>query len=100
MKIVFVILGGILLAQSCVTTSDARPNNNQPSSVRTTIPTRIIISSVAKEKRVVRRTARYGDTTSIRVSDLGDIPAQYSGAPPIFVPACRAKTASGHRQTF
>jgi hypothetical protein len=34
MKIVFLILGGILLAQSCVTPSDARPNNNQLGSVQ------------------------------------------------------------------
>jgi hypothetical protein len=34
MKIVFTILGGLLLAQSCVTTSDARPNNNQIRSVQ------------------------------------------------------------------
>ena len=30
MKIVFAILGGILLAQSCVTTTDARQHNNRP----------------------------------------------------------------------
>jgi hypothetical protein len=35
MKIVFAILGGILLAHTCVTTSDARPQNNRLKSVQT-----------------------------------------------------------------